>query len=255
MTRTRRARPAQTARAPISPALVTAGLATALLLSGLLSGCGGASKEEPRAKPTTDLPTGNVEVPEEVTLTEAGSALRFREAATVAYEPNTRRSSVLAMSVNSVRQGRIADFARYPLSAATRGSRPYYVRYTVKNVGVGDLSRAAVPLYAVNESNALVQPSSFNDTFKKCPSRPLPPDFGSGKSVTGCLAYLIPAGGTLTAMSFRPVQDFEPITWEGKVLPPVKTKAEKLAAKKAALKKARAKKPGSKKAGAAEGTP
>lgn len=251
VTRTRRARPAQTARAPVTRAPVTPALVTTVLAAALLlSGCGGASKDEPQAKPSTDLPTGNVQVPDEVTLTEGGSALRFRETATVAYEPNTQRSSVLEMSVDSVQQGRITDFAAYPLDAATKSSRPYYVRFRAKNVGSGDLSRAAVPLFAVNDTNALVQPSSFGNTFAKCPSRPLPDGFAPGESFKGCLAYLIPDDGTLTAMSFRPLQDFEPITWEGKVLPPVKTKAEKLAAKKAAVKKAR-----TKKSGAAQGTP
>lgn len=219
VTRTRRAR----------AALIASVLASALLLSG----CGGESKDDPRAEPSTDLPTGNVEVPDEVTLTEAGSTMELRDTATVAYEPNTQRSSVLEVSVDSVQQGRIADFAAYPLDAGTKSSRPYYVRFRVNNVGTGDLSRTAVPLFAVSDSNALVQPSSFNDTFEKCPSRPLPSGFAAGKSFEGCLAYLIPDGGTLTAMSFRPVQAFEPITWEGTVLAPVKTKAEELAAEKA----------------------
>jgi hypothetical protein len=225
------------------PALVAAALAALLL-----SGCGGGSSDSPKAKPSADLPTGNVKIPDGVTLTKAGSELAFKEKATVAYEPNTQRSSVLELSVDSVQQGRIADFAAYQMDAATKRSHPYYVRVTVKNVGTGNLGRAAVPLFAVNSSNALVQPSSFNNTFTKCPSKPLPATFGQGQSVKGCLAYLIPAGGTLTAMSFRPLQAFEPITWEGTVVPPA-TKKKKASAKKAGGKKA------GKKAGAAKGTP
>ena len=35
--------------------------------------------------------------------------------------------------------------------------------------------------------------------------------------MTTCLVYLSPKHGDLTAVSFRPTQDFNPITWTGKV--------------------------------------
>jgi hypothetical protein len=207
-----------------APRLLAALLAPALLLSG----CGGdGGSDKPKAEPTADLPQGNVEVPEGITLTKAGTQLKFGEPAYVAYEPNTQRSSVLSMTVDSVQLGAMRDFAAYQLDDRTKKSRPYYVRVVVKNEGVGDLSRAPVPLLAVNDSNALVQPSSFTtNTFAKCPSAPLPAGFVGGKAYTGCLVYLVPDGGTLVEMSYRPLQAFEPITWKGAVLPatPVKDK-------------------------------
>jgi hypothetical protein len=198
----------------------------------VLSACGAESDKKPTAKPSVDLPTGNVKVPDGVTLTKAGTALKFGETATVAYEPNTRRSSVLELTVVSVQTGRIADLAAYQLDDATKKARPYYARVRVKNVGTGDLSRAAVPLYAVDSSNSLVLPSSFNNTFKKCPSTPLPAGFTAGKSMSGCLTYLIPPGKTLTGMSFRPLQAFEPITWKGTIKPAVTKKPTKKPTKK-----------------------
>lgn len=219
-------------------ALIAAVLAPVLLLSG----CGGDGKDKPKAEPTADLPKGNVEVPEGITLTKAGTQLKFGEPAFVAYEPNTKRNSVLSMTVDSVQLGKMTDFAAYQLDDRTKKSRPYYVRVVVKNEGTGDLSRAAVPLLAVNDSNALVQPSSFTtDTFAKCPSAPLPAGFVGGKAYTGCLVYLVPDGGTLVEMSYRPLQAFEPITWKGAVLPAATPK------KKAAEKKKGDKKKGDKK--------
>ena len=91
----------------------------------------------------------------------------------------------------------------------------------MKNVGTGDLSRAAVPLLAVDTRNTLVQPSSFNNTFAKCPSTPLPAGFVASKTASLCLVYLVPGGGTLTQMSFRPLQAFEPIVWKGTIKPAV----------------------------------
>ena len=202
-----------------------------LLPALLLSGCG-EGDEKPKAEPTADLPTGNVEVPDGVTLTKAGTELEFREPAMVAYEPNTRRKSVLSLTVDSVQAGRITDFSAYQLDAATKKSRPYYVKVSVKNVGNGDLSGAAVPLYAVDNRNTLIQPSRFNTTFAKCPSLALPAGFVADKSARGCLVYLVPDGGTLVEMSYRPLQAFEPITWKGTITPAELTKAQKAAARR-----------------------
>ena len=185
-----------------------------------LTGCGAEKpKSQPTASPSVDLPTGNVQVPEGVTLTKAGTTLALRQPAVVAYEPNSQRSSVLSLSVDAILTGRISDFAAYQLDARTRASRPYYVRVTVKNVGAGDLSRSPVPLLAVDTRNTLIQPSSFNNSFGRCPSQPLPAGFAPTHTVRMCLVYLVPAGGTLTAMSFRPLQAFEPIIWKGTIQP------------------------------------
>ena len=167
----------------------------------------------------------------------------------VAYEPNTRRKSVVSLTVESVQTGRISDFASYRLDDRTKNSRPYYVRVSVKNVGSGDLGGAAVPLLAVDNKNTLIQPSTFNNTFAKCPSLALPAAFTTDKSVRGCLVYLVPDKGTLVKMSYRPLQAFEPITWDGTITPAPLTAAQKKAAakKKVAAKKADKKKADKKK--------
>jgi PBP1b-binding outer membrane lipoprotein LpoB len=217
-------------------ALLAALLAPALLLSA----CGGESKGKPNVQGSTDLPRGNVKVPDGITLTKAGTALTFGEPAVVAYEPNTQRSSVLSVTVNSVQAGKIADFAAYQLDERTRRSRPYYVRTTVKNIGTGDLSGAAVPLLAVNNTNALVQPSTFtSSSLAQCPSTALPAGFVAGKAYQGCLVYLMPDAGSLVEMSYRPLQAFEPITWKGTILP-VKAEARKDAGAKVGDKKKKA---------------
>jgi len=215
---------------PLIAALLTPAL--------LLSGCGGESKDKPTAKPSVSLPTGNVKVPAGVTLTKAGTKLKFGDPAMVAYQPNPQRSSVLSLTVKSVQLGKIADFAAFQLDAATKASLPYYVNVAVQNVGTGDLSRMDVPLFAVDASNSLLRPSSFNNGFARCPSTPLPAGFGAGKTFTSCLVYFLPNKGTLVEMSFRPLQTFEPITWQGPIQPVAKAKkATKKPAKKAKKKK------------------
>ena len=133
--------------------------------------------------------------------------------------------------------GRISDLASYQLNAATKTARPYYVRVRVKNVGTGDLSRAGIPLYAVDSRNSLIQSSTFNNNFTKCPSKPLPAGFTADKTFSGCLVYLVPRGATLVEMSYRPLQAFEPITWKGTIIPAVTKKPAKKPTKKPAKKK------------------
>ena len=223
----------------VTPRRAHAPLAALAALALVLSGCGADEpKSKASASPSADLPTGNVEVPEGVSLTKAGTTLDFGEAATVAYEPNSRRSSVLSLTVESVKEGQIKDFAAYQLDKRTAASKPYYVGVKVQNVGTGDLSRAGIPLLALDSRNTLIQSSSFNNTFEKCPSTPLPAGFVADQKTRGCLVYLVPEGGTLTALSFRPLQAFEPILWKGDIEPAKKSKKTKTA-KKSKKKKAK----------------
>jgi hypothetical protein len=79
-----------------------------------------------------------------------------------------------------------------------------------------------------------VQPVSFNNVFKKCPSTRLPAGFTTGKSASVCLTYLIPNGRTLVEMSYRPLQEFAPIVWKGTIKSAPPLKAKKPAKKKKA---------------------
>lgn len=201
------------------------GRAAAVLLvaSVGLAGCG-ADETPKKAEPSVTLPTGNVNVPTGVTLTDAGAELKFGETATVAYEPNAERNTVLEMTVTAAQQGEIADLGSYVLDDRTKASVPYYVNVTVKNVGDGDVGQTPIPLWAVDNANTLIQASSFTNSFTRCPSTPLPTTFAPNATVSACLVYLVPDGGTLTGLSFRPLQAVAPIVWTGTVAPPAKAK-------------------------------
>jgi hypothetical protein len=210
----------------------TALLAALVVPALVLTACGTESEKKSSPKPTLAPPTGDVEVPDGVTLTEPGALLKFGETANVAYSANPQRGSALSLTVNSVQQGRISDLAAYQLSPQDKQSRPYYMRAVVKNVGTGDLSRIIVPLYGVDSTNALVQPTSFSLGFKKCPSTSFPVGFTQGKSVSACLVYLVPNTATLTGVSYRPQQKFAPIIWKGTITPATPAKSAKKPTKK-----------------------
>jgi hypothetical protein len=198
----------------------------AVVVGLLLSGCGG--EEKPTTKPSVTIPTADVNVPAGVELTTAGTELKFGEKATIAYEPNSERSTVLEMSVNSAAEGAIADLGSYVLDARTQQSTPYYVDVTVTNVGDGDVGQTPIPLWAVDDSNTLIQASSFlTNPFARCPSTPLPTTFAPHASVTSCLVFLVPDHGKLTGVSFRPLQAVAPIIWKGDVTAPATAKPKK----------------------------
>lgn len=202
-----------------------------LALTLVAAGCGGDGDEEaPQEEPTaggSPSPSSTVEVPESVEIDEQGTQLGFGETATVVHEPTQNRGSVLALTVTKVQQARLADLSDFTLDERAQASTPYYVEVSVENVGEGDLGRAPVPLWAVDGDGRLVQASGFTADFEPCPSGPLPEPFGPGESVDTCLVYLLPDRGDLEAVSYRPTQEFTPITWEGEVAEPPKEQRRK----------------------------
>lgn len=237
---------------------LVAPLAALVLSVGALGACSGDDAgEEPSSasteagEDTTIDPTAGAEeepylpVPEGVELTPQGSALEVGETATVAYQPNQKDVGVLDITVTDLRKTSFKEsFQGWKLDKTVKKSQPYFVRAKVENVGEDDLGGKRVPLYLVDGENTLVESSSFVSTFKPCPSKALPKKFGPGKKVTTCLVFLAPSKGDLEAISFRPAQEFNPITWTGEVLKiGEKTAAQKQAAKeKAAQQKQKNKK-------------
>lgn len=218
-----------------------AAVTAVLLVGGLVSACG-ADSQEPAPEPSQD-PESSTEpsdpsmatddaahlpVPEDVELTPQGTELSLRQPAVVAWEPRQEVVGVLELTVTRLEQTSFAEsFQGWQLDQATRRSTPYFVHATAANVGETDVGGRDVPLYAVAADETLVQASSFQTTFDPCPGNGVfPKRFSPGDSTDLCLVYLVPDGGELTAVSFRPVEDFAPITWTGEVkkVPPPKNR-------------------------------
>jgi len=186
----------------------------------VLGGCGNDTKKRTVPSPSVSLPTERVSAPAGVTLTKPGAELPFGDAATVGFAPNAERSTALELTVTKVRKGRIKDLVAYELDAKAKASRPYYVTVRVKNVGEGQIGKSAIPLWGLGADNTLIGASGFTSSFAKCPSRALPASFGGGSSTSTCLMFLVPQGGSLVGVSYRPVMTDEPIVWKGKISTP-----------------------------------
>lgn len=166
--------------------------------------------------PTEEKPY--LPVPDGVELTAQGSPLDVGDKAVVAYEPRQDVVGALEITVTRLEKASFQQFVGWDVTAETRKTNPYFVRATVKNVGSTDLGGQDVPLYAVDGNNRLIEASTFQSTFKPCSPQSFPKRFKRGDKGKFCLVYLAPDKGDLTAVSFRPVEDFDPITWTGKLV-------------------------------------
>jgi hypothetical protein len=232
-----------TTRVPLRAAVA---LAAGLALAGPgLTGCGASGDEPPGGgagggsatsrtpSGPSSSPTTDVEVPAGVTLTHAGAQLAFGDSARVAYEVarpasgkkgsegKKKAGTVLALTVDSAVKGSLADLAGFNLTSAyQKQANYYYVRVTVRNVGVRRFGDVGVPLWGINGEDRLLPPVRFTSAFAKCPTEPLPQGFAPGARFQTCLVFLSPDKGKLEGVSYRPTDDFLPIEWRGKVVAP-----------------------------------
>jgi len=174
-----------------------------------------------------------VPVPEGTDLTEQGSKLSFGDTGTVIFEPSAGRGSVLQLTVKSVKRGSLDDFKGFILDDSYKQKAAYYyATVSVKNVGEGNVGGVGVPLWGVNSANTLLPAVNFTTSFKPCSSKPLPKSFPQGATLSTCLVYLSPDKGKLVAVSYRPSQEFNPITWTGDLTTPKPTPKRKTAKKR-----------------------
>ena len=209
-------------------ALLRSVAATTVLGLLLVSCSDGDGVESSDASPSVSpSASSTVGVPEGVSLTDGGAELAFGDSATVVFEPNQRRGTVLELTVDKVAQGSLDDFSGFILDGSAKSSTPYYVDVSVENLGNGEVGGFAVPLYGVDDSDLLRQAATFTTSFQRCESEPLPERFKGGDTFQSCLVYLVPKRGTLEAVSFRPTQAFDPITWTGDIRKPASRKPDK----------------------------
>lgn len=205
------------------------GLSLAAVLA--LSGCSGDDSQD-SATPDTSETSGSsssaaaekpyLPVPDGVELTPQGTELELGKKAVVAYEPRQGQVGALDIKVTRLEKTTFEEsFKGWKLDDTTKKTNPYFVRATIENVGSSDLGGRRVPLYIVDGTNTLIESSTFASTFKPCPSKAFPEPFKKGDKTDVCLVYLAPDKGKLTAVSFRPTQEFDPITWTGRLTSPL----------------------------------
>jgi hypothetical protein len=173
------------------------------------------------ATPTLPVPAG-------VELSPEGSQLAVGDTATVAYE--LRQGVVGALDIKVSRLEKTSfkkSFVGWDLDQAQKSSNPYFVRVTLTNRGDTDLGGKHIPLYIVDGNNTLVEATTFASAFPPCQPGVFPKKFKTGHTMRACLVFLSPKKGDLTAVSFRPTQEYDPITWTGELQKPKPVKPPK----------------------------
>lgn len=211
--------------------------AAVLVVGVLVTGCSGndpGDPDEPETEPSGSSSSASpspsvttpvagsstyLPVPTGVRLTPQGTDLRIDQSAVVAWEPRQELVGVLDVKVTRLELTSFKkSFQGWQLDDEARKSTPYFVSATVANVGRSDVGGRDIPLYAVSGANDLIEASSFQTKFEPCPGNGVFPEkFQPGAKQDVCLVYLVPKHGELTAMSFRPIQQFDPITWTGPI--------------------------------------
>ncbi|HEX5088125.1 MAG TPA: hypothetical protein VFV89_09975 [Nocardioides sp.] len=200
--------------------------------AALLAGCSGDDKGPDVAGGSTSSTAGetgtasasdtpSLPVPAGVELSPEGSQLAVGDTATVAYQLRQGVVGVLDIKVKRLEKTSFKkSFVGWDLDQTQKNSNPYFVRVTLTNRGDTDLGGKRVPLYIVDGNNTLVESTTFASAFPPCQPGVFPKKFKPGHTMRACLVFLSPKKGELTAVSFRPTQEFDPITWTGELQKP-----------------------------------
>ncbi len=210
--------------------------------AGLLGGCSDDDKSPDVGESGSPNASGSASgsestepslpVPEGVELSPEGSQFEVDDTATVAYELRQGVVGVLDIRVSRLEKTSFKkSFVGWDLDPSQKKSNPYFVRATITNRGETDLGGKKAPLYIVDGTNTLVEATTFASAFPPCEPGEFPKKFKPGQKLKVCLVFLAPKKGDLTAVSFRPTQDYDPITWTGELQKPKPPKPPKPPAK------------------------
>lgn len=202
-------------------------MVVALAVGSLLAGCAegdatgdGAAVATPSSPPPSTMisSTDYLPVPDGVELTEPGSEMDLKDDAVVAWRPRQDVVGVLDLSVGRLEETTVErSLAGFRLSADVRESTPYFVRAVVTNDGDSDLGGRQVPLYAIDSSGRLIEPTGVDNDFADCPDGVLPAIFAPGDRARTCLIFFVPPGASLESVMFRPPEGVVPLTWSGEI--------------------------------------
>ncbi|MFF1481028.1 hypothetical protein ACFVYD_26335 [Streptomyces sp. NPDC058301] len=177
-----------------------------------LSACNGddgAEKPVGGATPTPSAPSSSAPSTQPSAPTDGGGSagqaksgqtFKIGEAARFPFKYGTTKKGEIALTVDAIEKGDPADLAPLKLGDKVSGKVPYYIRYTVKNVGTTNLEYASVSHMKGHLGDGTdAQDLMVIGTFAKCPSESLPQGFTTGKTQKGCAVALAPSATTKVA--------------------------------------------------------
>ncbi|MCR1782273.1 hypothetical protein KVF89_06995 [Nocardioides carbamazepini] len=202
-------------------------IAAGLALTAL-AGCGSDDGEDakkqatPTPSATGAAPEAYLPVPDDVTLTEPGTALGLGEEGVVAFQRRQDEVGVLAVSVRRIERTSFQEsFAGWEIDGTTAARTPYFARVEVTNVGDVDLGgmRLDNVLWG-DDGTTLEAPNYYGaDQLPVCSGDPLPTPFAAGATAQLCQVYFIAPTRALERVSFSPFGGLDAVSWSGELSP------------------------------------
>ena len=216
-------------RSPLAPALCAG------LLVAALTGCGSEDKKSDEAtdeksvtstpSATAAAPASYLPVPDDVQLTPPGTVLDLGEHAVVAFNPRQDEVAALALTVRKIERTSFQEsFAGWTVDDVTAARTPYFVRFSVVNVGDDELGgRTLTNLLWINDGSTLNAANFYTAQQQPlCAGGTLPAAFGTGGTVEMCAVYYLAPAQSFETVTFQPPGGLDPVSWQGAISPVTK---------------------------------
>lgn len=204
--------------------------AAVLLAAGLgLSACGsdsGSGAEQQNATPvqtetsSSSMSTSTSESEEtsatgqasNADFTPPGTELKVGDTATVPFEYIDNKGTI-ELTVDAIKKGSSDDLAKYGKQA--KGMTPYYIKYTIKNVGGTDLENARPNFDGLLKDGSSTGVVISGDVAGKCESEGAPESFKEKGATFDSCDLAATTGAKVTAVEWDQFGDYEdePIVW------------------------------------------
>ncbi|MCX4749894.1 hypothetical protein OG455_31005 [Kitasatospora sp. NBC_01287] len=201
-----------------TPTATTGGFQNTLPTDSPTTAPAAPSQSAPTTAPTTAAPSTAAPAPAgDGTLAKAGQSFKVGQTAQLPFTYGDTKGTI-ALTVTAIEAGNPADLAPLKLGDQAAGKIPYYIRYSVKNVGNTDLSFSTVDhVTGLLPDGTQGQDVMLIGTFDKCSTDALPSGFTNGKTAQGCALVLAPSASTkITAAEYwgDPFTLDQGLTWK-----------------------------------------
>jgi hypothetical protein len=203
----------------------------ALVLAGLLAGCGGSSgssssasdQASPGSSSSASSSSSAQSSPPQAStggVAKPGASFAVGQAATVNFIPPTQNTKTpvtrLRVTVRSIQKGTLDDFKNVQLDAQQKAGTPTYVQVRIDNVGSqpAKSDTAAADIEGVDNTGETEQSLTIIGDFARCNDPSSEKPIAPGQSLQTCLIFLVPGG--ITKVAYTGTEDYisSPVTWK-----------------------------------------
>ncbi|MGW1682767.1 hypothetical protein [Saccharopolyspora sp. NPDC002376] len=184
----------------------------ATIAATALTACGGSEPESPRPTSSAEAPTSAAPV-ETPPATPPGTTLNVGDRAVIPYDDGLNKGT-LALTVTAVEVGDKAYFEQN-FGDDAKDATPYYIRYTLENLGGTDLGGKNGPRLAGLLADGTTTGTFITGDTPDCSNRTSPGNFDKvGAKYENCTLDAAGSGDEVVAARYNGGDyDEKPIIW------------------------------------------